>query len=288
MNGGRSLLLTACLIGGCGGLKDDRVIAQVDGTPITMKAFREAQARQAGSPGGEVFRHLLLRTALVAKAYAQGVQVSDEEITDRLKAVGAKDDAVRDEVWRERVEQDILIEKYIAKEIDPGIQVTGEAVTAYYEAHPEIWKTGRRVKFRQIVVKTRGEAEVLRDRLTSTSLREFTRLAKERSIAPERETGGVVGTFEEEDLPPWFAPALKTLAVGEVSPVVESPFGFHIFQVMERQGERFRSLEEVRDRIVERLREEGREQALWRWFHQNVKCSVDEEFAKLIGWQPKQ
>lgn len=58
------------------------------------------------------------------------------------------------------------------------------------------------------------------------------------SEALDAQTGGVIGWRKPSQLPSMFADALKDLQVGDVSPVVQSPNGFHILKLMNLKGER--------------------------------------------------
>jgi len=48
--------------------------------------------------------------------------------------------------------------------------------------------------------------------------------------APTKPTGGMMGNFERNVMPPAFSDATFALAVGEISPVVETPRGFHVIR----------------------------------------------------------
>src|SRR5690606_4692663 len=52
-----------------------------------------------------------------------------------------------------------------------------------------------------------------------------------------RDQGGDLGTVGRMDVVPEFAAAAFKLQNGEISPVVETKFGFHIIQMVRRQGE---------------------------------------------------
>lgn len=59
---------------------------------------------------------------------------------------------------------------------------------------------------------------------------DFRTLAAQYSDDPSREDGGEIAPLEPEDGPPEFMAAAASLAPGEVSPIVESSWGFHIIQ----------------------------------------------------------
>jgi len=72
-------------------------------------------------------------------------------------------------------------------------------------------------------------AEELRKRI-AVAPGEFARLARDESDCPSAKDGGELGRFTQGELEPHIEVALFILEPGQVSEVVESPFGFHILQ----------------------------------------------------------
>jgi parvulin-like peptidyl-prolyl isomerase len=103
------------------------------------------------------------------------------------------------------------------------------------------------VKFSQIVTYSEDEAKALRERLLKGE--PFDELARQYSTAPEAEDGGNVGWISQDVLHESIDEALSSLPVGEMSPVVETPYGYHIFQVDAKRPEGPMSLQEARDEI---------------------------------------
>lgn len=79
--------------------------------------------------------------------------------------------------------------------------------------------------------------------------------------------GGDLGWLNPGDTVPEFEQAMDALKVGELSPVVRSPFGMHLIQVQER---RERDVSEERQRAVARqaLRERKLDEAYQDWLRQ--------------------
>jgi len=57
---------------------------------------------------------------------------------------------------------------------------------------------------------------------------DFAHMAKETSDCPSGDDGGDLGFFDEGDMVPEFDAAAFNLAVGEISGVVETAFGYHL------------------------------------------------------------
>jgi protein-disulfide isomerase len=81
------------------------------------------------------------------------------------------------------------------------------------------------------VTRSREEARALADQLLvqlTQQHADFAQLAKTKSDCPSAPQGGELGRFTRGDLVPQFETALFALRVGEMSGVVETPFGYHI------------------------------------------------------------
>ncbi|QOY96824.1 peptidylprolyl isomerase [Massilia sp. UMI-21] len=96
----------------------------------------------------------------------------------------------------------------------------------------------------------------------------FEDLARQNSQEPASAAkGGDLGWLEPGDAGPEFDQALATLKPGEVSDVIESPFGFHILRVAERKTED-QSMQRERDMARQVLRERKLQEALEDWMRQ--------------------
>jgi protein-disulfide isomerase len=83
------------------------------------------------------------------------------------------------------------------------------------------------------VTRSKDEARALAEKLSGRISKEradLARLAREHSDCPSAPQGGELGRFTRGDLVPEFEDALFALQPGQISGVVETPFGFHIIQ----------------------------------------------------------
>lgn len=116
-------------------------------------------------------------------------------------------------------------------------------------------KAAARKKAEDILAKAKGGAD-------------FALLAKESSDDPgSKDAGGDLGFFPRGRMVPEFDAVAFTLEPGQVSEIVESPFGLHVIKVEEKRQAGTKPLEEVREQIVRTLTDEralelAREQAL--------------------------
>ena len=127
---------------------------------------------------------------------------------------------------------------------------------------------------RHILIKT---SEVLSDADAEARLRglrervvnggDFAALAKANSADPSAAKGGDLGWLSAGDTVPEFERAMNALQPGEISPPVQSPFGWHLIQVVQR---RLQDVTDERKRNAARaaLRERKADEAYDDWLRQ--------------------
>jgi parvulin-like peptidyl-prolyl isomerase len=149
------------------------------------------------------------------------------------------------EVWQGR-EQDpskglgtqslleyLLIEKYTF-ELVKDIKVEDNEVHEYYELHKREFLQQERVQVSQILLATEEKAIEILKQLKTASEEEFREVARKESLGPEASKGGKMGLFKPGQLPFEMEKVVFSLKEGEVSPVVESSYGYHIFSLDKR------------------------------------------------------
>jgi parvulin-like peptidyl-prolyl isomerase len=136
------------------------------------------------------------------------------------------------------------------------VSVSEREIEAYYRENPHTFEVEGEVELREIVLLAqdasskdarREEARELWNQLRDGT--DFASLAKEKSEAGTAASGGKLGPLERADLSEILANVVFTLPVGELSELMETPYGFHIVKVISRVDEHTRNLDDVRDRI---------------------------------------
>ena len=119
----------------------------------------------------------------------------------------------------------LLAQKYATDKLEPKMKATDEEVTAYLASHPEM-DTDK---------KTRAQAEEVLKRARGGE--DFSKLAQEFSTDGSKDKGGDLGWFGRGQMVPEFERAAYALKPGEISDVVQTPYGFHIIKLEERKTE---------------------------------------------------
>lgn len=124
------------------------------------------------------------------------------------------------------------------------------------------------IKVNQIVSSTEARRKLaeLRERLVNKAAK-FEDLARLYSNDGSASKGGDLGWIYPGDTVPEFERAMNALSPGEVSQPIESPFGFHLIEALERKTE---EVSRERQRLMARqsLREQKLDEAYEDWLRQ--------------------
>jgi parvulin-like peptidyl-prolyl isomerase len=262
-----ALVLSAC---GLFDQPDQKVVISVGPRKITVKELKTDLRRAAFEAGVTVEGQEQLFEALVQQVLdhylileygrEQGIKVTDEELETALREIRRdySDQEFRETLhqgdidfnqWKISLREQLLIRKIAVKVSDKVEPVSFQEVSKYYESNREEFRHPAMVRFRQIVMNTKEEAEEM--------LRQVSRGEGMEKLAEKQSTLGVEGRegvwIARGDLDESMEKALFSLPVGKISAVVETPYGFHILQVLERRTEGIRSLAEAMKEIEAKL-----------------------------------
>jgi parvulin-like peptidyl-prolyl isomerase len=264
------------------------VVATVDGRAIMEGEFQEAFDRRKAvldesllaKPDVQealkrrVLEELIARRLLLQEADRRGVSPPPEAVEQRLAELSQgytpndyeamlKEQGLSPEFFRARVTEDLTIELLMEKALGEPKTPKPAEVEAYYQEHVSEMHRPVRARALHLVVTTAEEAGKLRESVLKGA--DFAELARRHSIGPEAVKDGELGWRSPGEMPEAFDEAIFALQPGQVSPVVSSPYGFHLFKLLEVRESGVPSLEEARPAIIARLKNEAREaqQRLW-------------------------
>ena len=257
------------------GLVLDKIIGRVDDY-IVLKSELESTyleilsrgERISGNTKCAVFKDLITSKLLVAKAEIDSVIVEDGEVNQELNSrmaliinqIGSEDEIekyynktiaeFKKELFDDIKEQ--LVVRKMRQEILTDISVSPEEVKAFYADIPKdsVPYFSAQVKVSQIVKipeigkkqkeKVREEIMKIRDRISNGE--SFEILATLYSQDPgSAQNGGNLGFAGRGSFQPEFEAATLKLKPGEVSMPVETKFGFHLIELIEKRGNLFSS-----------------------------------------------
>ncbi|NLX17882.1 MAG: hypothetical protein GXY53_01170 [Desulfobulbus sp.] len=147
------------------------------------------------------------------------------------------------------------------------VVVNQQAVNAYYTEHIDQYNVPEKRRARHILLKVSPEdsaevKQVKREKISSLlgQLRngaDFSQLAEQFSEDSSNTRGGDLGFFSRGQMVQPFEDAVFSLQKGELSGVVETPFGFHLIRLEEIQPGTVQPLEEAYSSIRHKLEQQG-------------------------------
>ena len=214
----------------------------------------------------QVINDFTVRTILTNEVSRLNISVSDSEVTDainRLKSglpqgMTIEDFMAKNNMNKEKMQEEIRfgikVNKMVLSQISGKIKPTDKEIDKFYKKNKDKFQMPESVRVRHILVakaagdddKVRAEkkakAEDLRKQLLAGA--DFAELAKKNSDCPSRQSGGDLGVFTRGDMVKPFEEAAFSQEVNAIGPVVETDFGYHIIQVLERNAPKILALDE--------------------------------------------
>lgn len=184
--------------------------------------------------------HLFLRRALAAQAQHHGI-AQKKQIQQQVEIAKER---ILAEAQLEQVETDVL----------PKSAAIDKQIQTIYRAEPQRFMLPEEAHVRHILIAGQDEAARSKAEKILADLRagaDFEQLAREHSqdtgTAPK---GGDLGFFSKGKMVPAFEQAAFGLKkTGELSPVVQTPFGFHIIRLEGRKPATVKPFDEVKDQL---------------------------------------
>ncbi|RZJ61448.1 MAG: peptidylprolyl isomerase [Hymenobacter sp.] len=253
----------------------DGIIVKVDNQIVLRSEveniYGQEVARAQGKPlppdlKCKILQSLVLNRLMLARAEVDSVTVTDQRVNSELdrrmtyfvqqigsekkleelynKSVRALKEDLRSQV------RDQLVQQEMQEKIAGKVAVTPREVKEYFDKVPKdsIPYFSTEVEVGQIVIPAQvndaakqaaiAKLNELRARILAGE--KFEPLAKEFSQDPGSAVeGGYLGFFKRGELVPPYEAAARKLEPGQLSPVVESQFGFHLIQLIERKGDSY-------------------------------------------------
>lgn len=200
------------------------------------------------------------------------IEASDEEVEEMLKETREKfaspdefetalqEQGLAVEELRLRFRDQIIIHKLVGREIRSRLSVSPSEVTAYYEAHRKEFITPQAVEVATLLIRPKDNLDVSRAYEQAKDLHrqlgqgaDFYDLAKRFSDGFNPSMGGRIGLLEKGKNRKEIDSVLFDLKAGQISPVIKTPSGFHIFKIESTRPARQAELSEMQNEIQSRL-----------------------------------
>lgn len=288
-------LLILILLSGCRSEApaEAQPLIQVNDQKISREAFFDAfeKTLQSDQPLSSIERQELLRAFLIqlidrelihaeAKRLKITVLASDvdaaleshrQDYHDSSFEALLQERGMTLEAWREELQESLVMEALLEQTVYSRIEVSEMEVAAYYAENREQFDRPAQVRARQVVVASEEEGRRILGLLRQGQ--SFAELAADFSLSPDGEQGGDLGFFGRGEMPQEFDAVVFDLPVKQLSPLVKSEYGYHIFFVEEKRKAAQLSQKEAETEIRLILETQKREELYQEWL-QNLRAGA--------------
>ena len=252
-----------------------RVLATVNDTPITQRQLVE---RLRYGPGPKVLLRMIDERLIVAEAARRGIRPTPQQVELKLSQAASRFGSEKDlkDMLRQRghslaeLKARLRLDAMLDRIATEQTTVEDSQIEQYYQKSIDEFSYGEQVRARMILTEVRQNAETLKEALDSGG--DFAGLAQQFSTDPATsDQGGDMGYFERDDYAERISEVAFSLEPGQISEVFEVPDGFCILKVEDRRPAGVKSLEDVRDQIIARLKHKQRDKMRRQWLIEERK-----------------
>ena len=280
------------------------VVAKVGGKPITMLDIKRQEAMLTQQLQGYADSAQIVAMQPTIRKQAVDNAINRLLLEGALDKTGAKVDAktvderisyfrknfVSDEAYnadlakrnmtpeqfRREIEIGILAEELFNKRTASIKPVSDADARAFYDANVERFAQSERVKASHILLQVnKDDSDAIRAQKKAEAQRilgelkkgaDFAELARKYSDCPSKQQGGDLGYFERGRMDPTFEKAAFGLKTGQMSGIVETPFGYHIIKATDHAAASTAPFDQEKQNIIQYLTEQKKQQALTAYF----------------------
>lgn len=256
------------------------ILARMAGRKITIEEF---QNRIADMPS--YYRGFLatrdgkmeLLNSMIAEAVL--IQKAREEGLDRKEEVKRK---------LQNVEERVLLEAMVQELQKDRIAVSDEEVKEHFQKNEDKFSNPEQVRVSHILVKKKSDARKVLNELREGA--SFEKLAQKYSIdsitAPR---GGDLGYISRGEMIPQFEDVAFGLGKkGDISQIVETPFGYHLIKLTDRKKMGTKTPEEIEYDIRTKIQNEKLDRLMEK-YRKELMVSINQDLLDkvLVGTEPE-
>lgn len=271
---------------------NNEIITQREIDRVLMPIYEQYQALYYGDElvkkldeaRKKVIEQLIEDRLILSEAKKLNIEVDERDVEARLadvkKRFSSKEEfehvlsgqglALKDLTTRYR--EQMMTRGLIDRKVGSKVTVSPVEINRYYDEHMNEFIQPEGITLRNILIRPKKDLapekaldlanEILR-RIQEGG--DFALLAKEYSEGPNASEGGLMGYVKKGDLLPEIESVVFNLKDGELSGIIQTSLGYHIFKVEEKRERKVLSLSEVRADVEEAVFREKVKDRLKGW-----------------------
>ncbi|MBP6561959.1 MAG: peptidylprolyl isomerase [Neisseriaceae bacterium] len=303
-----ALLLGASIASAHAAIREvDTIVAVVDGEVITAQELTKisneirqtvpkGQTPPPGAVEQQALQQLVDESILVQHARRNGVQVSNNEITEAMMNLAQSNkmslpqlqaqleregisqrqftDMLRNNIMRQKITQQEIFSRVHITESEIDQEMKSAQVASFAKQNLPAGATTTQYHVNSIMLKIDGQAspEASKKQIDALYKRlqqgeRFEALARQYSQDANAASGGDLGWVNQGALSPEIEQALQTLKPSEFSAPVQTPYGWQILQLVDRRQENAAEAE-LRNIVRQRIGDRKADQIYRSWMSQ--------------------
>ena len=220
----------------------------------------------------KVLEQLMDDRLILSEAKKQNVEVNESEVDVRIdemarhfpskavfeRAISQQNMSIRD--LRKRHREQLMVRKLIDRKIGSTIMVSPVEINDYYTKHINDYIRTETIALSNILIRPKNDMDagdagnLAKDILNKLKAGgDFSELAKKYSEGPNAAEGGSMGYVKKGDLLPDIESVVFNMKEGEVSDIIQTKLGYHIFKVDERRARQTLELAEVKREVEDAI-----------------------------------
>ncbi len=167
---------------------------------------------------------------------------------------------------RQAIKRQITIKEYLKRNGLTDPEIPEAEIKAFYEKSKQNFSRNEAVKVRHVLIgvpedasaEQRKEAQQKIEQARQAILagKPFAEVAKEHSTCNSAPQGGELGLVERGYMPKEFETVAFSLEKGNLSPIVQTSFGYHVLEVLDHQAAGVASYQEMKEFLGDFLKQD--------------------------------
>ena len=251
----------------------DHIVAVVNEDVITRQELGDAVKTAVGrlqqqgvqlpdqrSLENQVLESVVMKHIQLQHAKEVGLAVGESELDETIQRIAADNklslpefhavlekDGISYNKFRDEIRDEMIMARLKEREVKHQVNVTEGEVDNYLQTQKSTSEGQDEYRLAHILIlvpentaPSQVQQRAERAKLASDKLQQgmdFSQVAAEFSDAADAKTGGIIEWRPVTQMGPTFAELLEPLQPGDVTPVVQSPSGFHIFKLLGRRAQ---------------------------------------------------
>jgi len=249
----------------------DQIVAVVENGVITenellerINVIRAQAGSQTNLPSDDILAEQVLQRMVLERLQVEwgrrrGIEIDDLSLDAAMRNLAKRNRMTLDQFrnallqqgvdyvsFRKQVRTEMLIRQVLRRAVDANVQVTDKEIDSLIDSQQDSTDTNAEYRLSHILIQlpqdpTPENIETAKSKIEGIRARalageSFTQLAIAHSQAQDALEGGDMGWRNKNQLPDIFARQLSKMRPGDISEVLRSSSGFHIFRILDVHG----------------------------------------------------